>query len=182
MVGHRMIAPNDLRHFRPLARPRRIVRDRMAMKPDRCRLLARTPTISCAITAASATTTLTVVYAVVPPQAARIRNSTTSRTSRCHAARDTRRGRRGVVISGMKDAGDRPRALCHRDLDRQRHPAGARPEEGGADHLRGALQRARPHAVVRASRPCWAAPRNSIPRSPGATTRATACCCAMRSR
>ena len=44
------------------------------------------------------------------------------------------RGRRRRRHLRHEDAGDR-RALRQRDLDRQRHPARARPEEGG-DHLR----------------------------------------------
>ena len=79
----------------------------------------------------------------------------------------------GVVISGMKMLATGA-LYRQRDLDRQRHPAGARPEEGG-DHLRDPLQRAGPDAVVAQAARRPAAPRSSIRRSPGATTKATAC-------
>ena len=60
------------------------------------------------------------------------------------------RGRRRRRDLRHEDAGDR-RALRQRDLDRQRHSARARPEEGG-DHLRDPVQRAGTDAVVAQAR------------------------------
>ena len=94
---------SDLRHVRPLARSRRLLRHRHG---DEARRVAsrRTPmpTISCATTATSATTTLYVVYAVVPPQAARNPEFYHKQNIPVPTLRVVREEDDGVVISGMK--------------------------------------------------------------------------------
>ena len=173
MVGHRQIADAHLRHVRPLARSRRLVRHRHGDEARRA--------------AGAATRYADNLMKLLPPHPrqrhlCRLRRGAAAGRAQSgvlpqaeHSGADAAggaRGRRRRRHLRHEDAGDR-RALCQRDLDRQRHPAGARPEEGG-DHLRDAVQRAGADAVVaqagraRGSRP------SSIRRWPGATTKATA--------
>ena len=94
-----------------------------------------------------------VVYAVVPPQAARNPEFYHKKNIPVPTLARRARGRRRRRHLRHEDAGDR-RALRQRDLDRQRHSAGARPEEGG-DHLRDPVQCAGPDAVVAQARGAW---------------------------
>ena len=135
-----------LRHVRPLARPRRVVRHRHG---DEAR---------CADRAVRPRRQSVVLLPAHPRprhlrglcrRAAAGRAQSGILPSPEHPGADLARGARGRRRRRHlrhEDAGDR-RALRQRDLDRQRHPARARPEEGG-DHLRGAVQRAGPVAVV----------------------------------
>ncbi len=86
------------------------------------------------------------VYAVVPPQAARNPEFYQRQNIPVPTLRVVGEDDGGVVISGMKMLATGAR-LRQRDLDRQRHSARARSEEGG-DHLRDTVQCARAGAVV----------------------------------
>ena len=92
-----------LRHVRPLARSRRVLRHRHGDEARRVESRPTAiPTTSSPIIAISATTTSTSVYAVVPPQAARNPEFYHRQNIPVPTLRVVREDDCGVVISGMK--------------------------------------------------------------------------------
>ena len=111
---------------------------------------------------------------------AQSRNSTSKQNIPVPTLRVVREEDDGVVISGMKMLATG--ALYANEIWIGNVIPLAPDQKKQAITCAVPLQRAGPDAVVAQAGERRAAPRNSIPRSPGATTRATACCCATRSR
>ena len=173
MIGHRRIADFTYGMFGRSPDHVASFITGMAMKPDELKAPYAHADNLLAYYRYARDNDIYVVYAVVPPQAARNpefyqRQNIPVPTLRVVREDDCRRRH-----LRHEDAGDR-RGIRQRDLDRQRHSARARPEERG-DHLRDPVQRAGACNCGRASRSSSAAPRNSIRRSPIATTKPTAC-------
>ena len=173
MVGHRRIA--DFTHGLFGRSPDHVASfiTGMAMKPDELKAPCAHADNLLAYYRYARDNDLYVVYAVVPPQAARNPEFYQRQNIPLPTLARGARGRFRRRHLRHEDAGDR-RRLRQRNLDRQRHSAGARPEERG-DHLRHPLQRARAAIVVAPAVRARLRVGIRLRRSPTATTRATAC-------
>ena len=146
MIGHRRIADFTYGMFGRSPDHVASFVTGMAMKPDELKAPCGHPDNLLAYYRHIRDNDIYAVYAVVPPQAARNPEFYQRQNIPVPTLARRARGRCRRRHLRHEDAGDR-RRLRQRNLDRQRHPARARPEEGG-DHLRHSLQRAGPATVV----------------------------------